>query len=170
VSHETSDPENCFNDIGYDCAVSFQHDAVPEIPDYDDSLAFVFINKEPYNGSLIDYVRKDFGEYQESLKTNFRDYKFINDNQTTIDGYPAIQMEFSYRDPTAYSSLTKFFEKEWLIYTKVNNTIYEFSYYNISTEYDDHIPALKQLIKSMEFYPPSLNAIDSNTKKPSFLN
>ena len=79
-------------------------------------------------------------------------------------------MEFSYRDPTAYSSVTKFFEKKWLIYTKVNNTIYEFSYYNISTDYVYHIAALNQLLKTIEFYPPSLNAIDSNTKKPSFLN
>ena len=171
VSYETSDPERCFNeDLGLDCMVSFQHDKYPEIAYYDDSLASVDIFKKPYNGSLIDYVREDFGEYQKSLETNFRDYKFINDNETTIDGYPAIQIEFSYRDPTAYSSLTKFFEKKWLIYTKVNNTIYEFTYYNISTEYDDHIPTLKQLLKSIEFYPPSIKQIETNTKKPSFLN
>lgn len=171
VSYETSDPERCFNeDLGLSCTVSFHHDAVPEIPDYDDSLASVNIFKLPYNGSLVDYVREDFGEYHKNLETNFRDYKFINDNQTTIGGYPAIQMEFSYRDPSTYSSVVKLFEKKWLIYTKVNNTIYEFTYYNISTEYDDRIPALKQLLKSIEFYPPSLNAIDSNTKKPSFLN
>ena len=170
VSHETSDPEDCFNDTGYDCGVSFRYDNYPEIPDYDDSLAYFDIYKKSFNGSLLDYVREDFGEYQKSLETNFRDYKFINDSETTIDGYPAIEVEFSYRDPTAYSSVTKFFEKKWLIYTKVNNTIYEFTYYNISTDYVYHIAALNQLLESIEFYPPSLNAIDSNTKKPSFLN
>ena len=119
---------------------------------------------------MLDYVRKDFGEYHKDLQTSFTDYKFINDNQTIIGGYPAIQMEFSYRDPSISTSLVEDFEKKWLIYTVVNNSIYEFSYSNISTEYDDRITSLKQLFNSIEFYPPSPNAIDSNTKKPSFLN
>ena len=180
VSLDPSDPKNCFTNNQYDCPISLKYDKYPGTLGYEDSIAEVIIFKKPYNGSLIDYVRKDFGEYHENLQTYFKDYKFINDNETTIGGYPAIQMEFSYRDryiptslldewlgdPSNFTSLVD----EWLIYIKVNNSIYEFSYYNFNTEYTELIPSLKQLINSIEFYTPLPYATDSDTKKPSFLN
>ena len=58
-----------------------------------DTRASFMIHKKSFNGSLLDFTRYHFDRIQK----NHEDFTLINDNKTTINGYPAWQMEITYK-------------------------------------------------------------------------
>jgi hypothetical protein len=102
----------------------------------------------------------EFAQYRYEKEKQEADYfLFIKDDNITIDNFPAFQIE--YTDEEQSTNVT-----DLDIYTKVNNTFYEFG---LSTDsnaiYSKYIPDVKKIIDSIEFIP----VIKPVEKQPSFM-
>jgi hypothetical protein len=102
----------------------------------------------------------EFAQYIYEKEKQEADYfSFIKDDNITIDNFPAFQIE--YTDEEESTNVT-----DLDIYTKVNNTFYQFG---LSTDsnaiYSKYIPDVKKIIDSIEFIP----VIKPVEKQPSFM-
>jgi hypothetical protein len=119
-----------------------------------------FISKNSFNGSLKDFTADKYNELQNSKTT--KKFSFIDDKETTVQGYPAWQIEYNRE-----GILSDHAKKEMETYVKVNNTFYSLYYSpNIPEDYDAFLPVVQNVINSTEF----ISSKPPDIKKPSFLD
>ena len=112
--------------------------------------------------TLLEYVKY---EYENDISKH-DDFVFINDNQTTLtnDNKSAIQLEYefsSFRGELKVST-----NKVLTIFTKDNNSFYNFIIYvNMKEHYSKYVNDFKKMIDSLQF----VSRNESKQKQPSFM-
>jgi hypothetical protein len=130
--------------------------AVASIPQGDPQ-----ISKNCVCDTLVEYMRYQY-RLLNALNANAQsEFTYIGDNQTTVgEKYPGWQLEFSEQSPNGDYS------KKLQVYTKVNNTFYQISFFTASNEtYSKHLPEIENVLDSMNFFQPKKEII----KAPSFI-
>lgn len=116
--------------------------------------------KELINKCTCDTL-KEYVQHRYKLLSNFEDFSFINDNQTTLGkNYIAWQLEYS-------SIIESVPQKNLEVMTKSNDTFYEISYGpHPDAEYQSGLAEFKKIANSIQIFP-----LEKIAKKvPSFLN
>jgi hypothetical protein len=159
ILSENNKTEDCFG-VGedLDCSVMMYNTNFFLNPE---NAKYVFlVSKNSFNGSLKDFTKHQFNQLQNS-ETN-KEFSFIDDKETTIQGYPAWQIEY-----TRKGIFDKESAKEMETFVKVNNTFYSLSYLpNTLLDYDKYLPEVQNVLQTIEFIPSKL----PEEKKPSFLD
>ena len=110
--------------------------------------------------TLKDYVRY---VYTNTI-SKFDNFSFVGDNQTTlsIGNISAIQLEYEF-------SLDDIQIHAFTIFTKNNDSFYQFTYYAIPSSFSKYLNDFKQMVNSLEF---SSSTKETNKKKqqPSFMD
>jgi hypothetical protein len=102
----------------------------------------------------------EFAQYRYEEEKEKADYfLFIKDDNITINNFPAFQIEYTTKEQSTNAT-------DLDIYTKVNNSFYEFGLSTDNIEgYSKYIPDVKKIIDSIEFIP----VIKPVEKQPSFM-
>ena len=102
----------------------------------------------------------EFAQYRYEKEKQMADYfLFLNDDNITIDNFPAFQIEYTNEEQS--TNVTNL-----LIYTEVNNTFYELYLASDNIEgYSKYFPDVKKIIDSIEF----ISVIKPVEKQPSFM-
>ncbi len=116
---------------------------------------------------------KEFVQYDYKRAQSFySDVSFINDNQTSIGKYPAWQVEYygivKMSEISGLEGMEDTKSRILNVFTKVNDTFYDISFFPTREEgaFFKHLPEVKKIIDSIEFYPP----LKIEKKMPSFLD
>jgi hypothetical protein len=129
----------------------------------------VHVSVEPLD--LLDppiVTLKDFARHQYDTLI-LGTPNLINDNQTTVAGNnPALQMEYSF-EGTA-DGVQRHGLVVWTI-DNDRNKGYEFNYFtNEGPEFFENLPAVREMLSSIEFRPLSPPQEEPPVKEPSFMN
>jgi hypothetical protein len=129
----------------------------------------IWITEDRENSPKIMYQCKcdTLKDYVRYVYTNtifqFYNFSFINDNQTTLsENRSAIQLEYEL-------SLDDIKLHAFTIFTKNNDSFYQFTYYAIPSSFSKYLNNFKQMVNSLEF---SSSTKETNKKKqqPSFMD
>jgi hypothetical protein len=106
--------------------------------------------------TLEDYVRY---VYTNTI-FQFYNFSFINDNQTSIsENISAIQLEYKL-------SLDDIELHAFTIFTKDNDSFYQFTYYAVPESFSKHLDDFKNMVNSIEF----VSTKETIKKQPSFMS
>ena len=92
-------------------------------------------------------ILEDYIKYFYDMISQFDNFSFINENQTTFAGdNSAIQIEYEFApDDTTIHTFT--------VFTKDNGSFYQFSYYGDSESFPTYLTNFKKLIDTIKFSP-----------------
>ncbi len=130
----------------------------------------IWITQDRENSPKIMYQCKcnTLKDYVRYVYTNtifqFYNFSFINDNQTIIsENRSAIQLEYELSlDDIQLHALT--------IFTKNNDSFYQFTLYAMPSSFSKYLNDFKQMINSLEFVSSSTNETKKKQQQPSFMS
>jgi hypothetical protein len=115
---------------------------------------------------------KDFARHQYDSGIIFGTPNLINDNQTTVAGNPALQMEYSFMGGPHQTGGEG--PRHGLVVWTVDNDRnkgYEFNYHTIEgPKFFENPPAIRAMLSSIEFRPLSPPQEEPPVKEPSFMD
>jgi hypothetical protein len=130
----------------------------------------IWITEDRENSPKIMYQCKcdTLKDYVRYVYTNtifqFYNFSFINDNQTIIsENKSAIQLEYELSlDDIQVHALT--------IFTKCNDSFYQFTLYAIPSSFSKYLNDFKQMVNSLEFVSSFKNETKKKQQQPSFMS
>jgi hypothetical protein len=133
----------------------------------DEKIGQIWIKQEKENSPKIqrECQCNTLEDYVRYLYTNtifqFDNFSFVGDNQTTLsENRSAIQLEYEF-------SLDDIQIHAFTIFTKDNDSFYQFTYYAIPQTFSKYLDVFKKIINSLEFVS---SANESKKKHPSFMS
>lgn len=154
---EDNSTEACFEGIGNCSLMMLDREKFSFFDGSTYGFSFSIIKNIKENGSLANFMTEQYWILKQDSLENNEKFSFIGDRETTINNYPAWEMEYSFTNENKlYKSLT--------IVSKVNDTIYSISYTpKDALDYSKYLPEFQTVLHSLEFIP------SIPPEEPSFL-